>query len=219
MPWPRANSQTVPRCRTGLRSACARRGLAGRHGCGPAARRARAGGSPGALAVAGGGAGGPGGAGLALALGEAGDDERGGVGRGGRVGAVPAPADLALRAGDFLAVVVDAEVVAGVALLDAVLAGAVTRQRPGEGDLVLAPGPLHVDQGSVAAIDQVLGGEQAPARQPAVDTGPGQRAGAGGRHGGDIGDDVGAVIGAGLGHVGEVSGPPGDLAPAGVAGG
>jgi hypothetical protein len=34
----------------------------------------------GALAVAGGGAGGPGGAGLALAFGEAGDDERGGVG-------------------------------------------------------------------------------------------------------------------------------------------
>jgi hypothetical protein len=43
--------------------------------------------------------------------------------------------------------------------------------------------------------------------------------GAGGGHGGDVGDDVGAVIGAGLGDVGEVSGPPGDLAPAGVAGG
>ena len=37
--------------------------------------------------------------------------------------------------------------------------------------------------------------------------------------GGDVGDDVWAVISAGLGNVGEVSGPPGDLAPAGVAGG
>src|SRR5207237_562157 len=82
-----------------------------------------------ALAVAGGGAGGPGRAGLALGLGEAGDDERGGVRRGGRVGAVPALAGLALGAGDFLAVVVDAEVVAGVSLLVAVLAGGVARQR------------------------------------------------------------------------------------------
>src|SRR5215831_8468729 len=49
-----------------------------------------------ALAVAGGGAGGPGGAGLALALGEARHDERGGVGRGRGVGAVPPLADLAL---------------------------------------------------------------------------------------------------------------------------
>jgi hypothetical protein len=36
---------------------------------------------------------------------------------------VPPLADLALRAGDLLPVEVDAEVVAGVALLDAVLAG------------------------------------------------------------------------------------------------
>lgn len=64
---------------------------------------------------------------------------------------MPALADLALRAGDLLAVVVDAEVVAGVALLDAVLAGAVAGQWPGEGDLVLAAGPFHVDQGGVAA--------------------------------------------------------------------
>ena len=86
----------------------------------------------GALAAAGGGAGRPGRAGLALALGEAGDDERGGVGRGGGAGAVPPLADLALRAGDFLAVVAGAEVVAGVALLGAVLAGGVAGQRPGE---------------------------------------------------------------------------------------
>ena len=71
-------------------------------------------------------------------------------------------ADLALGTGDFLAVVVGTEVVAGVALLGAVLAGAVAGQRPGEGDLVLAPGPLHVHQGGVAAVGQVLAGEQAP---------------------------------------------------------
>jgi hypothetical protein len=87
--------------------------------------------SHGALAVAGSGAGGSHRAGLALRLGEAGDDERGGVGRGGGVGAVPALADLALRAGDLLAVVAGAEVVASVALLVAVLAGAVAGQRPG----------------------------------------------------------------------------------------
>jgi hypothetical protein len=46
--------------------------------------------------------------------------------------------------------------------LDAVLAGAVAGQRPGEGDPVLAPGPLQVDKGSVAAVGQVPGGEQAP---------------------------------------------------------
>jgi hypothetical protein len=53
---------------------------------------------------------------------------------------VPAPADLALRAGDLLAVVVDPEVVAGVAALVSVLAGRVAGQRPGEGDLVQAGG-------------------------------------------------------------------------------
>src|SRR5215472_6961894 len=81
-------------------------------------------------------------------------------GRGRGVGAVPPLADLALGAGDFPAVVVGAEVVAGVALLDAVLAGAVAGQRPGEGDPVLAPGPLHVHQGGVAAVHQVLAGSR-----------------------------------------------------------
>ena len=46
---------------------------------------------------------------------------------------MPPLADLALRAGDFPAVVAGAEVVAGVALLVAVLAGAIAGQRPGEG--------------------------------------------------------------------------------------
>ena len=40
---------------------------------------------------------------------------------------------------------------------------------------MLARGPLHVDQGGVAAVDQVLGGEQAPVRQPGVDAGQGLR--------------------------------------------
>src|SRR5690349_17321120 len=65
--------------------------------------------------------------------------------------AVPSLADLALRAGDFPAVVVDAEVVAGVALLGAMLAGAVARQRPGQGDLMLAPSLLRVHQGSATS--------------------------------------------------------------------
>jgi hypothetical protein len=34
---------------------------------------------------------------------------------------------------------------------------------------VLAPGPFYVDQGGVAAVGQVLAGEQAPALQPGVD--------------------------------------------------
>ena len=93
---------------------------------------------------------------------------------------MPPLADLALRAGDFPAVVAGTEVVAGVALLDAVLAGAVAGQRPGAGDPVLAPGPLHVDQGGVAAVGQVLAGEQAPALQPGVDPGQGLPVGAGG---------------------------------------
>ena len=63
------------------------------------------------------------------------------------------------HAGDFPAVVAGAEVVAGVALLDAVLAGGVAGQRPGEGDPVLAPSPLHVHHKGVAAVGQVLAGE------------------------------------------------------------
>jgi hypothetical protein len=101
---------------------------------------------------------------------------------------------------------VDAEVVAGVAVLVAVLAGAVAGQRPGEGDLVFAPGPLHVDQGGAAAVRQVLAGEQAPPLQPSVDAGHGCGVRAGGGHGCDVGDDVGTVGGAGLGDVGEVTG-------------
>ena len=75
---------------------------------------------------------------------------------------MPPLADLALRAGDLLAVEAGAEVVAGVALLVAVLAGAVAGQWPGEGDVVLAPGPLPVDEGGVAAVGEVLVWEQAP---------------------------------------------------------
>ena len=44
---------------------------------------------------------------------------------------------------------------------------------------MLAPGPLHVHQGGVAAIDEVLAGEQAPVLQPGVDPGHGCAVGAG----------------------------------------
>src|SRR5512135_1195245 len=110
MPWPWANSQTVP---LDAGPDCVPLVPGGVLLVGAVAdlqlvELAR-GKAHGALAVAGGGAGGPGRAGLALALGEAGDDERGGVGRGCRVGAVPPLADLALRAGDLLVVVAGAE--------------------------------------------------------------------------------------------------------------
>jgi hypothetical protein len=124
---------------------------------------------------------------------------------------VPASADLAPRAGDLLAVEIDPEVVADVSALVAVLAGWVAGQRAGEGDLVEVGGPLHQDQGGIAAVGQVGGGQQAPAGQPGVDAGQGRGVVAGGGHDRDIG--------AGHGHLGQVAAPAGDLAPAGVAGG
>jgi hypothetical protein len=71
-------------------------------------------------------------------------------------GAVPALADLALGAGHLLAVVVDVEVEALVAV---VLAGGVAAQWPGDGDLVFRCGLFQVGQGGVAGVDQVLGGQ------------------------------------------------------------
>ncbi|WP_251016608.1 hypothetical protein [Streptomyces sp. ISL-99] len=71
---------------------------------------------------------------------------------------MPALADLALRAGDLSAVEVDAEVVPVEALVLAVLAGGVARQRSGDRDLVLSGSLLQVGQGGAAAVDQVLGG-------------------------------------------------------------
>ena len=124
-------------------------------------------------AVGGGGAAGTGRAGAALALGESGHDQRGGGGRGRRVGAVPALADLALGAGDLSAVEVDVEVVPAETFVLAVLAGGVAWQWPADGDLVFAGGSFEVDQGGVAAVDQVLGGEQPATRQAAVDAGQG----------------------------------------------
>ncbi|MEU3049913.1 hypothetical protein ABZ705_25955 [Streptomyces sp. NPDC006984] len=70
---------------------------------------------------------------------------------------MPSRAGLALRAGDLLAVEVDMEVVAAEAVVLAVLAGGVDRQRPGDRDLVLAGRLFQMDQGGVAAVDQVLG--------------------------------------------------------------
>jgi hypothetical protein len=71
---------------------------------------------------------------------------------------VPPLADLALGAGDFPAIVAGAEVVAGVAVLGAVLASAVAGQRPGEGDLMDAASPFHVDEGGVAAAGEMPAG-------------------------------------------------------------
>jgi len=84
---------------------------------------------------------------------------------------------------------------------------------------VLAPGPLHVHQGGVAAVHQVLAGEQAPALQPGVDPGQGLPVVAGGGHGGDVGDDVGPVFGAVSVTWARYPVQRVDLAPAGVAGG
>jgi hypothetical protein len=73
---------------------------------------------------------------------------------------VPARADLALGAGDLLAVVVDVEVVPGEALVPPVLTGGVAPEGPGDGDLVFTCGLFQVGQGGVAGVDQVLGGQQ-----------------------------------------------------------
>lgn len=84
----------------------------------------------GAGAFAGGGAPGAGRAGLTLAFGEPGHDQRGCGGWGGRARAVPALADLALGAGDLLLGVVDVEVVPGETLVPAVLPGGVAPECP-----------------------------------------------------------------------------------------
>ncbi|MDX3101497.1 hypothetical protein [Nonomuraea angiospora] len=55
--------------------------------------------------------------------------------------------------GDFLAVEVDAKVVAGETPTLAVLVGGVARKRSDHGDLVSAFGLFEVDQGGVATVD------------------------------------------------------------------
>ncbi|ELS50282.1 putative Transposase [Streptomyces viridochromogenes Tue57] len=52
------------------------------------------------------------------------------------------------------------EVVPAEALASAVLPRGVSWQWSGDGDLVLPGGLLQVDQGGVAAVDQVLGGQR-----------------------------------------------------------
>lgn len=71
---------------------------------------------------------------------------------------MPAPADLALRAGDLPAVEVDVEVVPVEALVSAVPAGGVARQWTADGRLVFALGPLQVDRGGVAASTRCSAG-------------------------------------------------------------
>lgn len=105
------------------------------------------------------------------------------VGEGGRVGAVPALADLALGTGDLPTVVVDLEVVPGAALVAAVPAGRMAAEWPGDGDLVFAGGLFQVGQGGVAGVDQVLGGQQLAWGHAGVDAGQDLSVVGGGRGG------------------------------------
>ncbi|MER5908792.1 hypothetical protein ABT150_54110 [Streptomyces mirabilis] len=113
---------------------------------------------------------------------------------------MPFLADRALRAGHVSAVEVGEDVPAE-ALVLAVLAGGVARQRPGGRDLVIPGAPLNVDQGGVATVDQVLGGQQLAAPQPGVGAGQGLVVVGGGRSGGHIRDHVGPIGGADLREV------------------
>ncbi|GAA1932691.1 hypothetical protein GCM10009753_77940 [Streptantibioticus ferralitis] len=104
---------------------------------------------------------------------------------------MPSLADLALGAGHLPAVEVDVGVVpAGVFIL-AVLTGGVARQRPGDRDLVFPGGLFQVDRGGVAAVDEVLGGQQTAELETGVDTGKGLGVVCGGRGGGHVRDYVG----------------------------
>jgi len=147
-------------------------------------------------------------AGLALALGEPRHDQRGSGRRGSRVGAMPSPADLPLRAGDLVAIEVAVEIIAVEALVAAML-GRVTGQRPGDGDLVFSGSVFPVDQAGVATVEEMLGGQQITALQTSVDARQGLEVARRGRGSGDIGDHVGALGRTGLGEVGEESLPSG----------
>ncbi|MFF9221662.1 hypothetical protein [Streptomyces viridosporus] len=131
---------------------------------------------------------------------------------------MPALADLPLGAGDLPAVVVDVEVVPSEALASAVLSGGIAPERPGDGDLVITCGLFQVGQGGVAAVDQVLGGQQAAAVQAGVDAGQDLAVVHSGRGGGHVRDHVRAV---GSTRLGQMSGEPlpADEVPvAGIAG-
>ncbi len=156
---------------------------------------------------------------LALALGEPGHDQGCAGGLGGRVRAVPAGADLAVRAGDLLAVEADVKIVPAEALAQAVLAGGVDRQRSADGDLMFACGSFQVDQRGVAAVDQVLGGQQPTPRQPSVEAGQHLGVARGGRGGGHIRDHIDAAGSARLGEVGGEPLPADDVPMADVASG
>ncbi|MGW3174484.1 hypothetical protein [Streptomyces sp. NPDC001153] len=130
---------------------------------------------------------------------------------------MPAGADLTLGAGDLPAVEVDVEIVAVEAVVLAVLAGGIARQWAVEGDLLFALGSFQVDQGGVAAVDQVLGRQQPPARQAGVDTGQGLAVVRGGRGGGHIRDHVDAARGTRLGDMRGEPLPADDVPVADVA--
>ncbi|GGM98646.1 hypothetical protein GCM10011578_019650 [Streptomyces fuscichromogenes] len=59
----------------------------------------------------------------------------------------------------------------GKAIVPAMLTGGVTPDRPGDGDPVIMGGLLQVDQGGVAAVDQVLVRQRLAPRQAGVDAG------------------------------------------------
>lgn len=77
----------------------------------------------------------------------------------------------------------------------------VGRQRSGDGDPVVPGGLFQVDKGGVAAVDQVLGGQQATAPQTCVDAGQDLAVVRGGRCGRHVRDHVGAVERVSLGQV------------------
>ena len=110
------------------------------------------------------------------------------------------------------------EVVAAEAVVPAVLAGGVDRQWSGDRDLVFAGCLFQMDQGGVAAVDQVLGGQQPAVLEPGVDAGQSLRVVAGGVGGGHICDHVDAVGITGLGEMCDETLPPGDMSAARIAG-
>lgn len=80
-------------------------------------------------------------------------------------------AGLAVGTGDRAPVEVDGEVVSGEAGLFFVLPGAAGLDRSDEVDLVVSCGAVEQGDGDVAAVDQVLPGQQPTVAEPVVDAG------------------------------------------------
>lgn len=82
-------------------------------------------------------------------------------------------AGLAVGAGDLALVEVDGEVVPGEAGLFLALPCAAGLDRADECDLVVAEGAVQQRDGEVAAVEQVLPGQQPAVTEPGVDAGEG----------------------------------------------